>query len=125
MYETRERGIMSTSLTWRGPERRWRPRALVARIAGALAWVLSGLIAVAVYSNVIADDSELRLRIESLARETGQCGDGCRITSVQVRRSVLDYRADLELDGTRSVHVVCRRPAIALGEPRCGAQTAD
>ncbi|MBX3197002.1 MAG: hypothetical protein KF894_02495 [Labilithrix sp.] len=117
---------MSPSLTWGEPERRpRRPRALFSRVAGALAWALAGTIAIAVYTNVIVDDSDLRIRTEALARETARCGDGCRITSTQIRRTVLEYRADFELDSSGSVRVVCRRDAIAFGPQRCTTRTSE
>ncbi len=117
---------MSPSLTWGAPERRpRRSRALFSRVVGALAWVLAGGIAIAVYANVIVDDSDLRLRTEALARETARCGDGCHITSTQIRRTVLEYRADFELDGSESVRVICRRDAIAFGPHRCTSRTSE
>ncbi|MDF2693487.1 MAG: hypothetical protein K0S65_1870 [Labilithrix sp.] len=102
----------------RAPRRR-PPRQQLNRVVTALVWLFSGLAAVAVYMNVMADDSDLRLKTEALARERAGCSDRCRITTMQGRRSVVEYSADYSFDGHGEVHVVCRRAAIVLGEHHC------
>lgn len=116
---------MTQGLAWGTHERQRqqrRPRALLARAGSALAWGLFGLVAVAVYTNVISDDAELRARTETIARTYANCGDQCRVSKMQVQRTVVAYSAEFDIDGVGPVQVVCRRDVIVAGEQRCLAK---
>jgi hypothetical protein len=107
--------------TWSLPSPRQRKsrRRRLPLIISVVVWVLACFAAVAVYRNVMANDTALRTQAESLARAHAGCGEHCRISSLQSRRSVIEYRADYAIDGRGEVHVVCRRPGIIFGEQRC------
>jgi hypothetical protein len=96
-----------------------RPRNHLARAASILVWIFCALAAVAVYTNVLADDSALRQKTELLARQHAGCGDRCHVARMEGRRSVLDYRASYEIDGVGTLQVTCRRSALVLGEHVC------
>ena len=116
---------MTQGLAWATHERKRqqrRPRALLARASSALAWGLFGLVAVALYTNVISDDAELRARTEAIARTYANCGDQCRVSKMQVQRTVVGYSAEFDIDGVGPVQVVCRRDVIVAGEQRCLAK---
>ncbi|AKV01003.1 hypothetical protein AKJ09_07666 [Labilithrix luteola] len=96
------------------PPRRWP-----GRVASALGWMLGGLCAFAVYANVLSDDTALRARAETVARQQAGCNDKCRMTRAEIQRSVLEYRADYEMEGSSAVQVRCRRQAIVVGDYAC------
>ncbi len=87
---------VSRGLAWGTHERRRqqrRQKALLPRAGSALAWSLFGLVAVAVYTDVNSDDAELRARTEAIARTYANCGDQCRVSKMQVQRTVVGYSA--------------------------------
>ncbi|MDB5218460.1 MAG: hypothetical protein JWO86_6387 [Myxococcaceae bacterium] len=88
----------------------------------ALLWLSSGCVAFAVYSNVLADDSEVRVRAESVARAHAGCGARCQVTRMVGRRSVIDLQADYDIEGSGTVHVECRRSAIVAGDHECSVR---
>jgi hypothetical protein len=94
-------------------------RSSLGRVVTAFAWAFCALAGVAIYENVVGDDSAVHAQAESVARSRAGCGADCKVVSVQTRRTVLDYRADYALDGTGTVQVVCRRQALVLGEHHC------
>ncbi|MDF2692234.1 MAG: hypothetical protein K0S65_617 [Labilithrix sp.] len=113
----------SHNIVWGIPERSpQRPRNHLARVASALVWAFCGLAAVAVYTNVLADDSAVRQKTELLARQHAGCGDQCHVARMEGRRSVLDYRASYEIDGVGTQQIVCRRSVLVLGEHICTAR---
>jgi hypothetical protein len=99
-----------------------RPTRFLGGAISALAWVLFCSAGLAVYTNVIADDSALRERTESLARQHAGCGQECRITRMVGSRSVVAFQTDYDIEGIGTVHVVCRRAAIVAGEHECTAR---
>lgn len=113
----------SHDIAWGIPERSpQRPRNHGARVASALVWAFCGLAAVGVYTNVLGDDSAVRQETERLARQHAGCGEQCRVTRMEGRRSVLDYRASYDIDGVGTQQIVCRRSALILGEYLCTAR---
>jgi hypothetical protein len=116
--------LMSEGIAWGGQQERRPvgPRKFFGRLGSGLVWVFCGLIAMAVYMNVIVDDGALRARTDSMARQHAGCGDQCHVTRMQGRRTVLDYRADYDIEGVGNVEVVCRRSAIVLGDHVCRAR---
>ena len=127
VFETRAMSPSSSpsshDIAWGIPERSpQRPRNHRARVASALVWAFCGVAAVAVYTNVLEDDSAVRQKTELLARQRAGCGDQCRVTRMEGRRSVLDYRASYDIDGVGTQQIVCRRSAIVFGEHVCTAR---
>jgi hypothetical protein len=115
--------MTSHGIAWGAGARRWpRPKSYLGRIASVFGWTLCGVAALAIYTNVMADDSVVRVRADMLARQHAGCGDQCHVARMQGRRSVLEYRADYDIDGIGSVEVVCRRSAIVVGEHQCITQ---
>jgi hypothetical protein len=96
-----------------------RSRRHVARVVSALGWGLTGLVGFAVYANVLSDDTALRARTAQLVRQHAGCSDGCRITQTEIHRSVLEYRADYEIEGVGTIRVTCGRKGVAIGEQEC------
>jgi hypothetical protein len=116
--------VVSGARATHANDRRREPRRtrFLGRALSALAWVLFCAAAVAVYTNVLADDSALRERTEALARQHAGCGHECRITQMMGSRSVVAFQADYDIEGSGTVHVVCRRAAIVAGEHECTAR---
>ncbi len=96
-----------------------RSRTRAHAYVSVLGWMLCIVVAVGIYTNVIADPAPVRDHAASLARQQGSCGGRCRVLQMQERRSVFGYRADYELEGNASVHVTCRRTVVVLGEHEC------
>jgi len=96
-----------------------RSRTRAHAYVSALGWLLCVVVAVGIYTNVIADPVTVRERAASIARQHAGCGERCRVLQMQERRSVFGYRADYELEGNGSVRVTCRRAAVVLGEHDC------
>jgi hypothetical protein len=119
-----DRGAMTPSgIMWDLGDRRRRPaNRYLARAVSVLLWMFTGLAAVAVYRNATADDSALRSRAELLARQHAGCRDQCRVARMEARRSVLEFRADYDIDGVGAVQVVCRRAALVAGEYDCSVR---
>ena len=62
------------NVQWSMPGEPWRqPKPLFSRMVSALSWVVCGLAALAVYTNVMADDSALQERTNALARRHAGC----------------------------------------------------
>ncbi len=111
------------NVQWSMPGEPWRqPKPLFSRMVSALSWVVCGLAALAVYTNVMADDSALQERTNALARRHAGCDDRCRVTRMSGQRSVLEYRTEIEIDGVGTIHIVCRRRAIVAGEHDCSVR---
>jgi hypothetical protein len=96
-----------------------RPKNYLSRVASVLAWMICVVVALGVYTNVLADDTALRTRADVLARQQAGCGDQCHVTHMQGRRSVFGYRADYDIDGVGTVHVTCQRKEIVFGDNEC------
>ncbi len=84
-----------------------------------LGGAFSGLVVLAVYVNVVADNAPIRAHAEDLAREHAGCGSQCHVARMQERRDVLGYHADFDIGGAGTIHITCRRAAIVVGEHEC------
>lgn len=88
-------------------------------------WIAAAAVSVGIYRNVIVDDSDLQDRTSELARQHAGCGDRCRVTRIQTRRSLLGYHAEMEIDGAGTFAVSCSRAAIIAGAQSCTAQAVS
>ena len=88
----------------------------------AFGWGVAGIAVFGVYANVFSDDTSLREETARLAGEHAGCGELCRFTKTEIHRSVLEYRADYEVEGMGTTRVICRRSAISVGAEECRVQ---
>ena len=88
------------------------------RIGWALAIAFLVLCAVTAYRNVFADDSAVRAKAETLARDAAGCGD-CKATRIEGKRGVISESFEFTMQNGAGVAVSCRRPYIAFGDYAC------
>ena len=92
------------------------------RVAAAIAMfllVVCAMIAVAVYENVYADDTEVRAKAEDVARKAVGCGDDCSFAHLEGSRGVLKEMLTYSFRGKPDVTVKCQREFIGFGDYRC------
>ena len=70
---------------------------------------------------MISDDSALRARAETLARQTAGCGSGCTLAGYEGKRGVLGETITFTFRDAGTYVVSCKRPYIAFGEHACTA----
>ncbi len=92
------------------------------RIATGIGAVVFGLVAWAVYANVVSPDQDVVARAEVLAREKSSCGSGCTRTRLEGSSRVIDKRYSFTFEKGDAVKVVCRRPYIAFGAFACSLE---
>jgi len=70
------------------------------------------------YSNVFANDSELRVKAENIARDASGCRSCARLR-FEGSSSILGKSYTFKFDKTGTIVIGCRRPYIAFGEFEC------
>jgi hypothetical protein len=91
-------------------------------------WVVSALITSFVllaiwtaYANVLSDDTALRARADTLAREKAGCGNACKLIRAEGSRGIIEQRITYRFSRPAVVTVACRRRYVVFGSHVCDA----
>jgi hypothetical protein len=89
------------------------------RIVTLLLVVVFGVVAWAVYSNVMSDDTAVRQMAEAHARASAGCGAKCVIRKIEGSRGLLNEQLQFEMSDGTKILVECKRKYIGFGAYSC------
>ena len=78
--------------------------------------LICGLMA---YSNVVADDTEVRKLAKTTLGEYAGCGEKCALTGMRGERGMVHETIEYDIDGKGHFVVKCHRKMVALGDYLC------
>jgi hypothetical protein len=90
----------------------------VTKVVGILVLAVFVLGGWTLYANVFANDAELRIKAENIARDATGCRSCARLR-FEGASSILGKTYTFTFDKTGSIAIGCRRPYIAFGEFQC------
>ncbi len=73
------------------------------------------------WANVLSDDTALRAKANTIAREKAGCGDKCKMINMSGDRGMISTTIEYHFEDAGRFLVTCKRPQIAFGDHVCEA----